>query len=121
MPVRKRVDRRKAAVPEWDIEMDLEIGWLSDKTDEEMRQAWERYRDYLMALPRAAGSRPVAWWWFERDMNSPSGRDETDALFEMGELDEDEIAQVRRDWANMPPSLQPRCLALRAAEGFRLA
>ncbi|MCO5156683.1 MAG: hypothetical protein M9945_07985 [Aquamicrobium sp.] len=55
MPVRKRKDRRRHAVPDWKTEIDLDIGWLSDRSDDEMRAAWETYRDYMMALPRPAG------------------------------------------------------------------
>src|SRR5690606_24044503 len=58
MPVRKRKDRRRHAVPDWKTEIDLDIGWLSDRSDDEMRAAWETYRDYMMALPRPAGTRP---------------------------------------------------------------
>lgn len=112
MPVRKRKDRRKSATPEWDIEMDLDIGWLSNRTDEEMRAAWEQFRDYMMALPRNAGSRPVAWWRFEKEQDPPSGPYEAEALFEMGEMDEAEIEAVRRDWSHMPAELRPRFLSV---------
>lgn len=107
MPVRRRKDRRKSAVPPWDMEIDLDIGWLSDRSDDEMRAAWETYRDYMLALPRPAGSRPVAWWVFERNVGAPpSGPAEAQALFEMGELDDDEIAELRRDWSHMPVELR---------------
>ena len=111
MPVRKRKDRRRHAVPDWKTEIDLDIGWLSDRSDDEMRAAWETYRDYMMALPRPAGTRPVAWWVLERDVDAPpSGPAEAQALFEMGELDDDEVAELRRDWSDMPVEQRPRFL-----------
>lgn len=111
MPVRRRKDRRKSAIPEWGVEIDLDIGWPSDRTDDAMRAAWETYRDYMMALPRPAGTRPVAWWAFERGVDAPpSGLDEAQALFEMGELDDEEIAELRRDWSDMPVEQRPRFL-----------
>lgn len=100
MPVRKRVDRRKSAIPPWDMEIDLDIGWLSDRTDEEMREAWERYGQYMVDRARyeTPGMRPVAWWTFDRDRDPPDVRDEADTLFKMGELDELEIAAIRSLW-----------------------
>lgn len=108
MPVRKRKDRRRHAVPDWKTEIDLDIGWLSDRSDDEMRTAWEAYRDYMMGLPRPAGTRPVAWWAFERNVDAPpSGPAEAQALFEMGELDDEETAELCRDWSGMPAELRP--------------
>lgn len=56
MPVRKRKDRRRHAVPDWKTEIDLDIGWLSDRSDDE------------------------------------------------------EIAELRRDWSDMPVEQRPRFL-----------
>ena len=101
MPVRRRKDRRKSAVPPFDIETDLDIGWLSNRTDDEMREAWERYGDHMVERAREAtpGMRPVAWWRFEYDRDPPrSVHDEADSLYEMGELDHAEIAAIRQQW-----------------------
>ncbi len=105
MPVRRRKDRRKSAVPEWDIELDLSIGWLSDRSDEEMRDAWERFAPWLMGeyARHRPGMRPAAWWRFERELSVPPGIfEEADLLFAMGELDAAEIEAVRHLWRGYP-------------------
>jgi hypothetical protein len=108
MPVRKRRDRRKSAVPEWRDEMDLEIGWLSDRTDEEMRALWDQHGDYILGNNPRAGMRPIAWWYFEHGIVSPGKpAEEAQALFEMGVMEADEIEQVRRDWRGLPEEMWP--------------
>lgn len=105
----RRLKKRRAArtnEPDWRDEMDLDIGWLADRSDEEMRVLWERHRDYMMALDRPAGTRPVAWWVFEKGID-PQTRDQPGLLFEMGEMDDAEIDAVRRGWVCMPVELRP--------------
>lgn len=104
MPVRRKTDRRRSTVPPWDVELDLSIGWLSDRTDEAMRSEWERYRDYMLEQDAIyhPGGRPYAWWVFDRDMSAPWIHDQADALLEMGEMGADEMAAVRKLWAGAP-------------------
>ncbi|OWK18291.1 hypothetical protein AJ88_03620 [Mesorhizobium amorphae CCBAU 01583] len=104
MPVRRKTDRRRSTVPPWDVELDLAIGWLSNRTDECMRSEWERYRDYMLEQNAIdhPGERPYAWWIFDRDMPAPWMRGQADALLEMGEMGADEIAAVRKLWAGAP-------------------
>lgn len=94
-----QVDRRRSTVPPWDIELDLSIGWLSDRADETVRGEWEQYREYMLEQNDYPGLRPYAWWIFDRDMDAPWMRNQADALFEMGEMGADEIAAVRKLWA----------------------
>lgn len=101
MPVRRKVDRRRSEVPPWDIELDLSIGWISDRDEDEMRDAWERYRDHLLTVSAVhhPGMRPYAWWVFDRDRDPPASvHEEADILFGEGELDRAEIDQLRRIW-----------------------
>lgn len=104
MPVRKRTDRRRSAVPEWRDEMDLDLGWLSNRTDNEMHSLWQLHRDYMMARAKEAtpGTRPHAFWVFDVGSVPASVHDEADVLFEMGEMDEAEIAAVRAIWGSGP-------------------
>lgn len=111
MPVRPKRDRRRSAVPEWRDEMDLEIGWLSDRPDEEMRALWDRHGDYILANYPRAGMRPIAWWYFEHEVVWPGqAAEEAQALFEMGEMEAAEIEEVRRDWQGLPEEMAPKFL-----------
>jgi hypothetical protein len=102
MPVRQRRDRRRNAVPEWQDEMDLDLGWLHPRTDDEMRPLWEQHRDYMMAraIEATPGTRPHAFWVFDVENVPASAHDEPDILFAMGEMDEAEIAAVRATWGS---------------------
>ena len=62
------------------------------------RDRWRRHRDRMMEETRA-GSRPVEWWEYERKMDRPrSLGEEHVALFEMGELTEQELAELMPRW-----------------------
>jgi hypothetical protein len=104
MPVRKRVDRRKSAVPPFDVELDLDIGWLSNRTEDEMREAWQQYRGHIMAQNAQyhPGLRPYAWWIFDAGREAPDTRDQADVLFEMDELDDAEIVAIQKEWRGHP-------------------
>lgn len=110
MPVRKRKDRRRSAVPPWAVEMDLDIGWLSDRNDEEIRAAWEQYGAYMLAenAEHHPGQRPYAWWIFDKEVPAPDIHDQADALFDMGEMDAHEIERVRMTWRGAPPEMLPK-------------
>ena len=62
------------------------------------RDRWRRHRDRMMEETRA-GSRPDEWWEYERKMDPPrSLGEEHVALFEMGELSEEELAELMVHW-----------------------
>jgi hypothetical protein len=87
-------------VPDWKDEGDLELGWLSDRTDEEMEVLWQRHRDYLMAQNAEyhPGLRPYAWWIFDACRDAPGIPEQPDILFAMGAMEEAELAAVRVQW-----------------------
>ncbi|MER8921693.1 hypothetical protein [Mesorhizobium sp. M0802] len=72
-----------------------------------MRAAWEKYREFVMAQPLdRAGMRPFAWWIFDSGIcEQPSDQEST--LFEMGLLDDAEIATVRSIYEHLPQSMWP--------------
>jgi hypothetical protein len=59
-------------------------------------ERWERHRDLMMAST-AAGRRPDEWWLYERQMERPRDR-EADVLYQMGELDDAELAELIPRW-----------------------
>jgi hypothetical protein len=57
---------------------------------------WRRHRSTLMA-ECDPGRRPPEWWEYEKKMPRPQER-EAEALFEMGELREAELAKLMPIW-----------------------
>ena len=59
------------------------------------RERWLRHREVMMQWAHA-GHRPQEWWVYEKQMPRPE--QETNALYEMGELSEAELAELMPDW-----------------------
>jgi hypothetical protein len=59
------------------------------------RERWQRHRETMMQH-QPAGSRPVEWWLYERQMPRP--HDEAATLLEMGELRGEEKVEKMRYW-----------------------
>jgi hypothetical protein len=57
-------------------------------------ERWQRHRETMLQY-QPAGSRPVEWWLYERQMPRP-GSDEAATLLVMGELAGAEQAEVMR-------------------------
>jgi hypothetical protein len=65
---------------------------------EELAQAWELARDYMLKTFGRPGRRPLAWWAFEATVPYPGYDRETSVLYEIGALDADERAALERRW-----------------------
>jgi hypothetical protein len=68
------------------------------RTREELRAAWDRGRDYVMATWGRNGRRPQAWWEFEAPalgLRWPGVDREHRVLYEAGVLGAEEIAQLK--------------------------
>ena len=68
------------------------------RTREELRAAWDRGRDYVMATWGRNGRRPQAWWEFEAPalgLRWPGVDRERRVLYEAGVLGAEEIAQLK--------------------------
>ncbi len=64
------------------------------------KQLWEKFRDLILAehLRRSPGSRPEAWYQFDRDPGDvqAEGEPEVEFLHRIGELPPGEIEAIRR-------------------------
>lgn len=65
----------------------------------ELRQAWIKHRNKVMALWGTRCRRPAAWWEFETSFEYPGYDDEPRFLYERGLLSEAERAQLEAQWA----------------------
>ena len=74
--------RRKTKPPIDDRPVPWEKGPIS-------RERWQRHRDWMMAAS-GAGHRPEEWWLYEKGRKRP--KNETQALYAMGELRGGELA-----------------------------
>src|SRR3954468_1512121 len=101
MPVKRRLakgrNRQLDLMQRWSLELGEDSRNPAFASEAEQREAWETHRDALMARKRA-GMRPMAWW--EYDSKEPRDRDVTECLqlYRMGELSEDEIAELMPFW-----------------------
>jgi hypothetical protein len=64
---------------------------------EELRQAWLRHRDKVMATWAKHGKRPAGWWEFESPFPRPFEH-EASALYEADLLGEQERAELVSRW-----------------------
>jgi hypothetical protein len=70
------------------------------------RERWERHREQMLAQS-FAGHRPPEWWLYEKGLDVPRPREEP-VLFQMGELDPAEIAELMPMWRqHFQRSLEP--------------
>jgi hypothetical protein len=61
-------------------------------------ERWHKHRAELLAQA-GAGRRPDEWWIYEQEREPPGLEDnEADLLYEMGELSEEELAELMPQW-----------------------
>jgi hypothetical protein len=58
-------------------------------------ERWRRHRETMLA-GSPAGTRPIEWWLYERDMQQPDRQ--TTWLYDHNELSEAELAELRPVW-----------------------
>jgi hypothetical protein len=67
---------------------------------DELRAAWIKHRDQVMALWGQNGHRPMGWWEFEAgDLEHPGYDNEPRFLYENGLLSADERTKLEEKWA----------------------
>lgn len=113
MPVRRRKDKHRDFALTLDQRWHLELGGSNGPgfdSEAHMREAWAWHRASMLERYREhhAGKRPTAWWWFDTDVDEPTGDDEADALLAMGEMEPDEIERVRQNHLHLPKAYWPR-------------
>ena len=79
---------RKRKTPKNDYPLPWEQGPISI-------ERWQRNRQ-LMLEHAYAGHRPEEWWLYDRQMAQPNNQE--DVLYDMGELSEAELAELRPMW-----------------------
>jgi len=65
---------------------------------EELLQAWERGRDYIMRLWGSGARRPMAWWAFDTEFEYPGYYRERSFLWQHGILGAEERLAVEAEW-----------------------
>jgi hypothetical protein len=103
--------RRHLTLPQrWSLTGGASMDPDAFHSDQERREAWERWRDYFLAPDRCRfGKRPQAWW----DYDAPIAKPEDDAfeaatLHQAGLLGEDERAELEKYWrARFEQSFEP--------------
>jgi hypothetical protein len=74
---------------------------------EEMRQAWLRHRDGLMAAWAKHSKRPNGWWEFEAPFPRPDSERERSTLYNAGLLTEAERVELLAFWRREFERAQP--------------
>lgn len=115
MPPRPKASRRRrvelSLMQRWDLELGIVTGREAFPSEEAAREAWEMVRNeyvgrYLASHP---GKRPWAWWVFDKNLDRPREA-ETDRLFAMGEMGDDELERVRHQHKGLPLWMHPDCI-----------
>jgi hypothetical protein len=68
------------------------------RSREELREAWELARDYMLRVFGRPGRRCAAWWEFDAPIPYPGYDRETAVLYEANLLDAEECAQLEAIW-----------------------
>lgn len=86
MPRKRKTTKLRRQVNEHGLRVFLETGhdFFSELTAEIMKNEellkvyWRRWRDELIAerMVTHPGTRPAAWWWYERGMDQPDYQEE---------------------------------------------
>src|SRR5262245_28518771 len=73
-------------------------GWSMFADETELKAAWEKYREPVMAMFVRDGLRPAAWWRYDAPIPYPGDERERSALYEAGIVTGEERRELEASW-----------------------